>query len=128
MAKAVGTVIARLLHDGSAIEAPAGTTQCVQVYGRAPMHGDWVHDLFAADNPGPVQLITQCGQRAHRFVLPDADMPTTCPDCVGIRREEARAALVALNEMEQRASSGGYDYTANDVDRWVTTIRKGLYR
>ncbi len=76
------TELVRLTYDGKQATAPLGTTKCAQ--GNHPNPGDWTHRLFAASNPGPmVQLMTGCGQRAHRFVLESEGKDVDCPRCVG---------------------------------------------
>lgn len=79
-------VITRLTYDGREITAPAGTNKCAQTPG--PLYpADWVHGLFAADNPGPmVQLTTRCGGRAHQFVLDTVSREIDCPKCLEIDR------------------------------------------
>ena len=76
-------VIKRLTHDGQLIEAPFGTTKCAQMFCGRPSPRDWIHALFAPDNPGPmVQLLTKCGRRAHRFVLESEGREVDCTECV----------------------------------------------
>lgn len=79
-------MIARVTWDGQLIQAPEGTRKCAQMVAR-PHPSDLVHGLFAADNPGPtLQLMTQCGKRAHYFVPESEDREIDCPDCLGSQR------------------------------------------
>lgn len=74
----------RTTWDGRSVSAPVDTDKCAQTIGR-PHPGDWVHWLFAPDNPGAdgvVQLMTQCGKRAHRFVLESDGKEVDCPACL----------------------------------------------
>ena len=75
--------LTRLTWDGQLVTAPPGTTQCARTINGRPHPADWVHHLFAPDNPGPmVQLLTWCGMRAHRFILESEGRQVDCPECL----------------------------------------------